>query len=152
MFGGNAGRENILVVIQQFAGDFQNLLRRFSCAENNFGKAFAKGAMRIDLRETKVGNGRSLKGLQHFVPIDTAGTKFFQKLNCFGNCHAPTMPQKSPPVTRENGASDKSSSKSSMLEQPTAVLEEIPDDENVQAKNYAHLPVKTGVHKFTAFH
>ena len=105
VFSGDSRGKNILVVFQKFAGDFQNLFRRFSGAENHFGETFAQGAVCIHLRKADVGNGRSLESLENFIAADAAGAKFFQELSRFSNGHAPTMPQKSPTVTRENGAS-----------------------------------------------
>jgi len=100
---GNAGGENVLAVIEEFGGDFHDLLRCFAGAENHFGETFAQGAMSIHLGKADIRNGGGLKGLQDLFPAHTAGAEFFQELSRFGDRHVPTMPQKLAMVTRENG-------------------------------------------------
>ncbi len=61
VFGGDAGDEHWLSMLQQFGGDLDDLFRRLARAENHFGKIFAERAVRVHLRETEVGHGRGLK-------------------------------------------------------------------------------------------
>ena len=89
MFGRCAGDQHALIVIQQFGGNFDDLLRSFAGAENNLGKATAQCAVSIDLGKSKVRNRRRLKRLQQFVPANTAGAELLQKSDGFRRGHAP---------------------------------------------------------------
>src|SRR6185437_179972 len=98
----DARRQHILMMLEKFAGDFQHLPRRLASAKNHLGKPFAQCAMRIHLREPDVRNRRRLERFQHLVTPHAARAEFFQELSRFSNCHAPTVPQKPPPVTNES--------------------------------------------------
>ena len=60
VFGRDARGENILIVIEKFSRDFNDLLRGFSRAENHFRKTLAQGAMGVYLRKTEVGHESGL--------------------------------------------------------------------------------------------
>ena len=87
----------MLRVVQQngsvFRGDPDDLLRRFTGAEDDLGKAFSQRAVGVHLREAEVGDRRGLKSPQQFVPADFAGPKFFQQLDGFRRSHRPRMPR-----------------------------------------------------------
>ena len=98
----DARDEDALFVFQEAAGDFQDLLRRFARAEDDFGKTLAQRAVRVHLREAEVGEGRGLEGAQHLVPVGFASAKFLQQTNCFNGSHGMKIPQKPRAVTPES--------------------------------------------------
>ena len=98
---GDARDENARIGRQNFRGYFDNLLRRFAAAENDFGKTLAERAVRVHLRETEVGDGRGLKCAQDFFARNCSSAELFQQADGFSNGHAMTMPQECAPVTRE---------------------------------------------------
>ena len=103
VFDGDARDEDALLASHEFGGDFNDLGGSFACAENDFGKAFAKRAVGVHLRETEIGDRRSLEGVEHVVAADTAGTELFQQLDGFGFGHVIKMAENRGWVTRKGG-------------------------------------------------
>lgn len=84
MFRCEACCQDILLVIEQLAGNFYDLFGRFARPENHLRKTFAQSAMRVHLCKTNIRDWRGLKGLQDFVAPHPAGSEFLQELNRFG--------------------------------------------------------------------
>ena len=117
---------------QNFRGDFDDLLRRFAAAKNDFGKTLAERAVRVHLREAEVGHGRGLKRAQNLVAAHSARAEFFQQLNRFGNGHSTVMTD-----ATANARPVKSRTKFNG-DAGTAVpgfCSKIPDDEHIQRQH-----------------
>jgi hypothetical protein len=94
VFGLNTGNEDTVVVFEQTAGDFDDLLRRFARAENDFRKAFAQRAMRVHLSEPEVCDRSGLEILQNLLAADAASAELFQQSDGFRRCHGLRMQEK----------------------------------------------------------
>jgi hypothetical protein len=92
MFRIDARDEQTFFARGNFRGDADNLLRRFSGGENDFGKTFAKGAMQIDFGIPEINHRRALKGVQDFFARNFPVAKLVQKLGGFSSRHTATMP------------------------------------------------------------
>jgi hypothetical protein len=94
VLNGNACHKNAFFALDQFRSYFQDLFGRLARSEDYFGKTFAKGAMGVDFRESKVDDRCSLEGLEDFVTAHAASAKFFKQFDCFSRRHAGKMRQK----------------------------------------------------------
>ena len=103
LFGGDAGDEHLLAVLQKFRRDFDDLFGSLARAENHFGEILAELAVGVDLGEAEIGDGRGLEGAQDFVARNFSGAKLLQQLNGSGGCHGCRMPDGAGSVTREIG-------------------------------------------------
>ena len=101
MLGRNPRDEHALLPSDQLRGNRDDLFRRFARTEDNFGKAFAQGTMRVHLSKAEVRNRSSLKCTEHLFATHIARAELLQKSNGFGCRHARTMPHDCSRVTRE---------------------------------------------------
>jgi hypothetical protein len=70
VFGSDAGDQHrCWSCSNSFGGNLHDLGRRLAGAEDDFGKTFPQGAMRVHLGKTEVSHGRGLKRAQHRVAI-----------------------------------------------------------------------------------
>lgn len=92
--------------LDELGCNLQHLLRRFTFPKNDLGKSAPQRAMSVHLRKPQVGDRRRLKRFEHFITAYTAGSKFFQQLNCFRCGHSAKMPQPLLRVTQENSWCD----------------------------------------------
>jgi hypothetical protein len=89
-----ACHQDSIFMLKESAGDFQDLFRRFTCPEDHFGEAFAQSAVRIDLREAKVGHRGSLETSQQLFTADAACAKLFEEPDGFRGRHGVKMGEK----------------------------------------------------------
>ncbi len=162
MFAVHAGDEDALFVSENALGNFDDLRGRFSSAEYDFRKTFAQSPMGVHLREAKVGRRRGLKSAQDMVAADAACPEFFKEPGRFRRGHARTIPGKSSnlntqaagehqafkPQNRWSEIEDENDLYQSLLtsaatnilvmmmaEKAMAILEQVPDDEDVQRED-----------------
>ena len=83
VLGCYSGDQQAALVLQQFGGDSQYLVRRFAGAKDHFGEAFAERSMQVNLREAEIGHRRSLEGSQYLVAANAASAKFLEKFDGF---------------------------------------------------------------------
>jgi hypothetical protein len=73
-----ACHQHTLTVVQQAAGNPNNLLRSLACPENHFWKSPPERPVRIHPGKAQVSHWRVLKRPEDFIAANTPGAKLFK--------------------------------------------------------------------------
>jgi len=88
MFLPDAGCENPAVGLKDPGSDFDQVLRRFSSAEDDFWESLSEGAVGVNHGKAKVDHGGRLEGVQNGLLVHFSPMVSIQQSGGFGRCHA----------------------------------------------------------------
>ena len=81
-----------MLALEELGGDFHDVVRRFTFAEDDLGKPSSQRPVSIHLGKAEVCYWRCLKCPHDFIAADTACPELFQEFHCFRRGHPSTLP------------------------------------------------------------